>query len=64
MDFVLIYNSECSSGSRVENKLLNFLDCHSFLIVMAVSLRNVYPISDTESTQTRLLSHFVCIPFH
>lgn len=39
VEFALVYTSECSSGSMVENRLLNLLVCPSF-----ISLRNVHPI--------------------
>lgn len=43
VEFSLVYISECSGGSIVENKLLSLLACYSFLIVTAVSIRNVHP---------------------
>lgn len=52
VEFLLVYTSECGGGSIVENELLNLLACYSFLFVTAISIRNVHPILDMESTQT------------
>lgn len=35
----------------VENRLMNLLACHFFLIVAVLSLRNVHPILDMWSIQ-------------
>lgn len=52
VEFVRVHTATAALRSIVENKLLNHLACHSFLIVTGISLRNVHPILDMWSAQT------------